>query len=833
MDIPVLPDGHVARPRLRRKIGNQRVALVHAHGGWGKSTLATELAAQHRGTVTWIDLRDEDLSTSALLRRLLDPLGLDRLLPEDTQDKDVSADVSVAISSALKRRPRPILVVVDEVQPSHWPALQVLATGIVDPHRLVVLSRRRLPGSEHATTAADWAILDSTDLAFSIEEFQLMLAEHVVGDLPRGMAEALRTASGGWSTLLRSVVNALAKSTSPSDLGQRLLSDNVVLDALVTDLVAPLSRKDREGLSIAARLPHLDRRLARQMGLEPAITAAQEAGLPWQTPPVGPWTLPDPVALLVADDEPLCPAVLTDVTAAYVRAGEYLLAARVAVDNAAVDLAARTIANAPIDKLSELFKPSVLAFIDSLGPDVNDRHPQLDVQVARLLTASARYSERNAFVARRVPAHRDRPEIAMALEGERFRDLAYFSPTPDPADIARAEALLATCDDLATRSRLEQGLALLLARRDGVDAAENGLRRAAEAAERAGELPQAALALRDLAWVVLLDQGKLRQVVETFDRIELMLGTDNRMTSYRINRADTLLHLGEMEAAERDLDDAVRLAELAHNDLHISYAAWARARLESQRGHALKTLAAVERAQTTAGDWIDTSTGVLFYAQVADALARVGLQAEARRHLGRASARAEEDQRTVDAAQFAVECRLGAPAVALALWDPTLPGDVEPFEAPRLMLLHSLAVHRSGEDASDLAGRAFAAYQAQGLLDAVAHVEPEICALLVPLARGVGAPVPQMAKEGVVSGPAPEMTDDRLTHVLGRDYGLRPREIDVLLALRQGGRNAEIATTLGISPATVRKHLQHAYAGLDVRSRTEALVKLADLTAQP
>ena len=102
---------------------------------------------------------------------------------------------------------------------------------------------------------------------------------------------------------------------------------------------------------------------------------------------------------------------------------------------------------------------------------------------------------------------------------------------------------------------------------------------------------------------------------------------------------------------------------------------------------------------------------------------------------------------------------------------------------------------------------------------------------MIPLARSLGAPVP----DGVVGGSgrpgpaAPGADGPDLAAVLSDLHGLRPREVEVLLALRSGGTNADLAQALGISPATVRKHLQRAYAALDVRSRAEALVLLSHM----
>ncbi len=52
--------------------------------------------------------------------------------------------------------------------------------------------------------------------------------------------------------------------------------------------------------------------------------------------------------------------------------------------------------------------------------------------------------------------------------------------------------------------------------------------------------------------------------------------------------------------------------------------------------------------------------------------------------------------------------------------------------------------------------------------------------------------------------------------------GLSPREADVLVQLARGLSNPEIAAALGVSRKTVSSHLEHVYAKLGVRTRTEA-----------
>ena len=53
---------------------------------------------------------------------------------------------------------------------------------------------------------------------------------------------------------------------------------------------------------------------------------------------------------------------------------------------------------------------------------------------------------------------------------------------------------------------------------------------------------------------------------------------------------------------------------------------------------------------------------------------------------------------------------------------------------------------------------------------------------------------------------------------------LTPRERELVLWLARGKTDRDIAVLLGISPRTVHKHLQRAYAKLGVETRTAAVM---------
>ena len=66
---------------------------------------------------------------------------------------------------------------------------------------------------------------------------------------------------------------------------------------------------------------------------------------------------------------------------------------------------------------------------------------------------------------------------------------------------------------------------------------------------------------------------------------------------------------------------------------------------------------------------------------------------------------------------------------------------------------------------------------------------------------------------------------DRVTAAL-EALGLRRRESEVLQLIAGGYSNAGAAAELGVSPLTIKKHLEHIYATLGVGTRSEAVARL-------
>jgi DNA-binding NarL/FixJ family response regulator len=68
---------------------------------------------------------------------------------------------------------------------------------------------------------------------------------------------------------------------------------------------------------------------------------------------------------------------------------------------------------------------------------------------------------------------------------------------------------------------------------------------------------------------------------------------------------------------------------------------------------------------------------------------------------------------------------------------------------------------------------------------------------------------------------------------LEKGFGLTPRVAETLLWLAQGKTNGEIATILGNSESTVKKHVLEIFETLGVETRTAASLRALEVLSSP
>ena len=70
------------------------------------------------------------------------------------------------------------------------------------------------------------------------------------------------------------------------------------------------------------------------------------------------------------------------------------------------------------------------------------------------------------------------------------------------------------------------------------------------------------------------------------------------------------------------------------------------------------------------------------------------------------------------------------------------------------------------------------------------------------------------------------LTAETLTAVQTNDFGLSKRQLEVARSIGQGKTNVEIAATMGISPRTVQKHIEHIFEKVGVKTRVAVASRL-------
>src|SRR4051794_34824519 len=96
------------------------------------------------------------------------------------------------------------------------------------------------------------------------------------------------------------------------------------------------------------------------------------------------------------------------------------------------------------------------------------------------------------------------------------------------------------------------------------------------------------------------------------------------------------------------------------------------------------------------------------------------------------------------------------------------------------------------------------------------------------LFRDEGSPVFSEREKAMLALARPHVAElhARRDRELRGEPNLTPRQWEVLRQVATGASNSQIARALGLSEATVRKHLENVFLRLDVQSRTEAVARV-------
>lgn len=317
-------------------------------------------------------------------------------------------------------------------------------------------------------------------------------------------------------------------------------------------------------------------------------------------------------------------------------------------------------------------------------------------------------------------------------EGQALADGVLAEAGPDEI-VARGRALMAVGAIGAFRSDPRS-----------LRGAEAALTEAAALFHAAGETEWRAWTLAALGYRVFYARGDLDRAPEALGEALALLSAPTRERAELATfYADSLSYLGRLDEAETALREADELARTLGEPRARAYVAWSWARVASLRGDAAGTIERLQTAEQYPGDWLDHPTGCEFRAEGAEMLARVDEAAVAREWAAMAAAQSVDLGYPEIAWRAAgvIEARYGDPVAAeesLTAYERSR--EQRPRERWMTLLARAYAARRRADpEAEPLARRAAEAAAGLGHPELPALHEPAMAQEFVPVFPG-GAP---------------------------------------------------------------------------------------------
>jgi tetratricopeptide (TPR) repeat protein len=273
-----------SRPRIETLLAaawERRLTLVIAGAGYGKTTAVRGLAAT--GQCHWLGLRPADREIKLLVARLAQTFGLDGIpglaVPATAigaEDRRGLAESQAAVlCEGLERLDNEMLLVLDDVEQlaEDDSAVYLLrALCLQAPPQLhIAMSGRVLPELGLGTgSAGELLEIAAPDLAFTLDETSMLLGARL-GRADDGLAEKAWSLTGGWPAALQVMVDRLERV----DPGQRMptLEQLPVLGGqfwreFVRDLLVRERPDARRALAVASVAPLVDPLLLAALGVD-------------------------------------------------------------------------------------------------------------------------------------------------------------------------------------------------------------------------------------------------------------------------------------------------------------------------------------------------------------------------------------------------------------------------------------------------------------------------------------------------------------------------------------------------------------------------------------
>ncbi len=746
------------RSNLIDRLLDARVGIIEAPGGYGKTTLARQLAAVRGSAFVEITLT-RPTGRAGLLDALASSCRRSGhpTLVEAVSDESASAGSSdeprEEFLRAVGRTNEPFWVMIDEMQfldADTFEMLTVLADSL--PARSgVVMSGRRIPdGISALVRRRDAVLVRADDLRLGADDISRLLRDgRETTDIEHGvdLIGEILDATGGWPAAVAIAVATVLNGqpfAQPTPPMQRV--GHNVMARLVEQFLAGLEPGLVARIGALAHAPLLDNDVATAISGTGALSQLLDSGLPVLTRADGWVELPDPVQDELVSRHGISRDARRATAAIYARRGLLTVALDLLGDAGDIPGIASVLSQVHWSALVEFAPTDLRLAIDALVT--------ADVAPPMVLVDAARAMElreldlRTQWLARAVDVStRDGDHVARnAALAEQARDLVrrgdrdganalarLVLETPVPTGAIRPGSPAAAVANARARALAVLGVrATLIATPDELAKATDLFEEAIALFRATGEWRWEADTLMRLGYSVSFQWGRLERAVEQVGTALALLPRSDRDRAVALTYfADVLDAAGRSEEAAAAAQESAAVGRRIGDPFVIGCAAWSAMWIAAHRGDLAATRRWLREVDRNPGRWLEEASGCEFLLAASDALAMMGDEEGSRTYLERGT-RVVEALQIADVlapAQARYEASFGDPVGAERILA-ALEGAPFAVERARWIryALRALAAHRRNDRdaARTFAEQAMIEADSIGIHDALATHEPWI-----------------------------------------------------------------------------------------------------------
>ena len=766
-----LPAHHIPRARLVDAVRSERVVVVEAGGGYGKTTLAAEIVDGWNAVGIEIPLHDHGGTAALFVARVRSGIvraGFSEAAAAVAGAGDDPHEVLETALAALETE-RCAFVIDDAHHATRDAAalIESLAQRLRGEQRLLLLARRLPPGAERLRRAECFQ-LQAADLALREHEVRELCNRGFGLDVDEASVAALHAATGGWTAA--TVLSVARAQRTGEDLAAIALAagaqqGQAAVATILDEAVSVLDQTDLQRLAQIARLVPTTRQIVDEVAGDDYLERVLAAGVPLAPAGDGQWDLPGPVRDFLVTLAPADVAALSAAAGSYLRSGEMPAAVELLLAIDEVEQAATLLGGAPPAALDSIDILRYESLVEGFDDAALDRHPAILLHLARLYDGAALFDKRTLVLDRldHIAASIDDSALLGSLEVERITDLMRDSEyalveeratnflrenrpsgtqatggvddgRADPITQARALSALAraTCwrtDAMGTRDEAAMRSANELFTRAAAIYRRVGLPTVA-----AGTVPYQAM------WIQYA-LGNARAALATLeDGMQTVVERPRRWAFLQSFRCEVLTELGRYQEAEDAAGQVLAVGERIDDDELRAFAYWNQATIASHSGDGSFVVEHLRLVEQYQGAWFEPMAGD-FFGDAADMLDRVGEISLAWEYLERGIRDPRDGEPMIAMSESALLARHGDPDRAAGRLDAVFTHRVDPRERWRVLLFQAHVAFRRGEPGvGALAARAFEEAARIGLDQLPITKEREVTEALLGLAVETGRP---------------------------------------------------------------------------------------------